>query len=142
MPIHVELPVHEVADLTVVEMRLRELQRASTGVPCQALLTTEYLFWRHQVAKQLLGKGLGAEPQRCVEAFIQGFYLVYERNKCSVSQILPSVVQLDRQHRQLDRQLEHPLDGQRGWQLERHNHAKLRKRKAPSPETISVSLDI
>jgi hypothetical protein len=120
MPIHVELPVHTVADLTVVELRLRELQRASTGVPCQALLTTEYLFWRHEVTKQL--QGTGAEPLRCVEAFIQGFYLLYERNTCSVSQTLPSVVQLDRR-------------------FDTH-HAKLRKRKAPSPETISGSLDI
>ena len=118
MPIHVELPVHTVADLTIVEMRLRELQRASTGVPCQALLTTEYLFWRHEVTKQLQG----VEP-RCVEAFIQGFYLVYERNRCSVSQILPSVVLT----------LDAHLDAHR---------ANLRKRKAPSPETISVSLDI
>jgi len=116
MPICVELPVRTVADLTIVELRLRELQRASTGVPCQALLTTEYLFWRHEVTKQLQG----TEP-RCVEAFIHGFYLLYERNLCSVSQILPSVV----------------------LTLDADTHIpNLRKRKAPSPETISVSLDI
>lgn len=117
MPIYIELPVHTVADLSAVEMRLRELQLASAGVPCQALLTTEYQVWRHEVTKQLSEHTV--ERRRCLEACIQGFFLRYDQNKCSVLQILPSVVQIDTPE-----------------------HVRLRKRKVSSPETISARMDI
>lgn len=121
MPIHIELTVCTVQDLATVEMRLRELQRASAGVPCQALLTTEYQVWRHEVIKQLAEKQLAerdGRKQPCLEAYIQGFHLLYEQNKCSVSQVLPSIV------------------------INTPTHDRVRKRKVPSPETISARLDI
>jgi hypothetical protein len=118
MPIQLEISVRTLADLTALEMRLRDLHLATSGVQCQALLTTEYRLWKHEVSKRLLNVTAG--EKECLEAFLPGVRLAFSENSCSVSQLLPRVAENS------------------DW----HTHHRLRKRKAWSSETVSVGRDI
>ena len=95
MGIQYVVPVNSVADLRVVDSRVRTLCNTSSGAQCQAMLTTEYQSWRRKVAQCLTTHCLQEHTplsQNVHEAYMQGFRVRFCSPVCIIAQSLPSFV--------------------------------------------------
>jgi hypothetical protein len=92
MTIQFEVPVHCLADLRLVDSRVRALCNTTSGAQCQSMLTTEYQCWRRNVALWLLQGCVDARspPQGAVDAYMNGFRLRFAPPTCVITQSLPS----------------------------------------------------
>jgi hypothetical protein len=72
MTIQFEVPVHSLADLRLVDSRVRALCNTTSVAQCQSMLTTEYQCWRREVALWLLQGCVDARspPQGDVDAYM------------------------------------------------------------------------
>lgn len=99
MSLCIERQLSSIADLAVIESILRSVHYTVDGAPCQAMLTLEYQNWRNKVVKQLyqnwrnkVAKQSKDEHKTApVVARLSGFKLLYEHDKCIISQILPDI---------------------------------------------------
>jgi len=110
-----------IQDLFLVEKCIRVMYHTADGATCQALMTMEYQCWRNKVMRELLSKskqeeaGTHAEEIDCqincedmelmchipgrIQAFLCGFKIVYAKNICLISQLLPAMCE-DKLHKQ------------------------------------------
>jgi len=104
-------------DLIRVEKCIRVMYQTADGATCQALNTMEYQCWRNNVMRQMLSKSkpqeanTHAEDVNCedmellclvpdsIQAFLCGFKIVYAKNICLISQLLPAMCE-DKLHKQ------------------------------------------
>jgi hypothetical protein len=87
MGIYIEVPVKSIADLQVVDSRVRVLCNTTYGAQCQALLTTEYQSWRRKVALFLqCVKQDSDSSQDVINAYMQGFRISFREPLCLISQ--------------------------------------------------------
>ena len=82
-----EVPVRCIADLQLVDSRVRSLCNTSKGAQCQSMLTTEYQSWRHKVALAL--RQPFQHPHDAVDAFMTGFKLRFSPSTCVITTSVP-----------------------------------------------------
>jgi hypothetical protein len=93
MGIKIEVPVKCLADLQVVDSRVRTLCNTMSGAQCQSILTTEYQAWRRKVALLLLHPGVDPYASRAMlDAYMHGFRVRYAPPVCFISQNTPTAM--------------------------------------------------
>jgi hypothetical protein len=98
-----------IQDLMIIEECLRAMYLTADGTICQALMTMEYRSWRNNVIRNLMSDTkqhdactavehvdpeniqLLSHLQNSVQAFLNGFKIVYANNICVISQLLPAI---------------------------------------------------
>lgn len=88
-----EMPLSSPLEIQFLERYLRQVYNTAPGVQCQALLTTEYLMWKHTL-RQTWSSMTGAQPEKdhVLEAYIPGIRLAYSAKTCRVHEIRSTVV--------------------------------------------------
>lgn len=110
-----------VEDLVALESSLRRLYNTTSGVYCQALLTTAYLKWskelrshlhlklnfdmRRELREENIDEHFELNEKKLIETYLPGFRIVYYDNECMVHQILPQPCQNNNPHVSLKRKL-------------------------------------
>jgi hypothetical protein len=93
MAIQIEVPVSCVADLLVVDSRVRALCNTMSGAQCQSILATEYQAWRRRVALLLLKRCEDEyASQTALDAYMHGFRVRYAPPVCVISQNTPTTM--------------------------------------------------
>lgn len=87
MSLCIERQLSSIGDLLIIENILRSVYYTLDGAPCQAMLTMEYQNWRNKVVKHLKDEHRTAS----LVARLSGFKLLYEHDKCIISQVLPDI---------------------------------------------------
>jgi hypothetical protein len=96
-------------DLMIIEQCLRAMYLTADGTTCHALMTMEYKCWRNNVIRHLISDSkqndacapagnfnpediqLLSQMPNSVQAFLNGFKIVYANNICVISQLLPAI---------------------------------------------------
>jgi hypothetical protein len=142
MVVLIRKKMENMQDLTEFESCLRRLYNTTSGVCCQALLTTSYLKWSKElrshlnlqldcnVYEELLSthseeNGCQNNAKTFIEAYLPGFRILYFENECTVHQILPR--QCQNSHTQCT---------QKG-SMKRKLHS-LQEHEVDAPNTVSV----
>jgi hypothetical protein len=118
MTIRVVRKLSCIEDLIGLEKCLREMYHTADGAICQALMTLAYKCWRNSVVRQLQSiqelQEQDTEKQildaysddvellwhlpGSVQVFLCGYKIVYARQLCSISQLLPAMC-AEKQHK-------------------------------------------
>ena len=71
-------------DFVQLESCVRNFYQTSENMPCQALLSVEYMHFKKQVLSLVLSHIRNFDNARVIKAYLPGVNLVYCRNKCWV----------------------------------------------------------
>lgn len=121
MVVRLRMRMDSVEDLVALESSLRRLYNTTSGVYCQALLTTAYLKWskelrshlhlklnfdmRRELWEENIDKHFELDEKKLIETYLPGFRIAYYDNECTVHQILPQPCQNNNPHVSLKRKL-------------------------------------
>ena len=121
MVVRLRKRMDNVEDLTAFESSLHRLYNTTSGVYCQALLTTAYLKWSKELRSHLhlklnfdvhrelwqenIDQHFELNDKKLIETYLPGFRIVYCDNECTVHQILPHQCNTNNLHVSLKRKL-------------------------------------
>jgi hypothetical protein len=101
MTIQLVKKLENIKDLFNVESCIRAMYQTADGATCQAMMTMEYRCWRHNVVRKILSSTQNNSPkvnnlqadveaQQSIQAILSGFKIVFVKDTCYISQILPA----------------------------------------------------
>lgn len=76
--------LQEENDFVQFERCVRNFYQTSDNMPCQALLSVEYMLFKKQVLNCISPHTINIDNSQAIKAYLPGVNLVYCRNKCWV----------------------------------------------------------
>lgn len=73
--------LEEENDFVQLERHVRNFYQTSDSMPCQALLSVEYMLFKKQVLNCISPQTLNFDTAHAIKAYLPGVNLVYCRNK-------------------------------------------------------------